>query len=274
MRALSDGLSAKGATIALVPTMGYLHRGHVELMKRAARLSDFVVTSIFVNPIQFGPAEDLGRYPRDFAGDRAKCAGAGADAIFFPDSKTMYPDGFQTVVRVSELEKGLCGDRRPGHFAGVATVVAKLFNVVRPHVAVFGEKDYQQLCVIRRMAADLDMGVRIVGVRTVREPDGLAMSSRNVYLSPDERKRALALPRAIEAAGRLYDEGERDPKMLVTETLGVLANARDVEVEYVEVRSADLDPVDRLTGPSVILAAVRVGTTRLIDNRVLARRRL
>jgi pantoate--beta-alanine ligase len=252
--------------------MGYLHRGHVELMKRAARLGGFVVTSIFVNPMQFGPAEDLVRYPRDFAGDRAKCAAAGVRAIFAPSAKDMYPGAFQTVVRVSEIEKGLCGDRRPGHFAGVATVVAKLFNIVRPHVAVFGEKDYQQLCVIRRMAADLDMGVKIIGVPTIREPDGLAMSSRNVYLSADERVRALALPRALQAAEKLYDEGERDPKMLVTEASGVLANTRDVEVEYVEVRSADLAVVDRLTGPSVILAAVRVGTTRLIDNRILGRR--
>jgi pantoate--beta-alanine ligase len=184
-----------GRRLALVPTMGYLHAGHVSLMVEARARADLVAVSIFVNPSQFGPSEDLARYPRDLPGDLARCAAAGVDVVFHPEASEIYPPGHQTFVEVTELSRGLCGDRRPGHFRGVATVVTQLFALLRPHVAIFGEKDYQQLQVIRRLAHDLHLGVEVVGMPIVREPDGLAMSSRNAYLSAAERSRALALLR-------------------------------------------------------------------------------
>src|SRR3954468_23647728 len=215
MRARSESWRAAGKRIAFVPTMGYLHAGHVSLLDEGRRRGDRLVLSIFVNPTQFGPSEDLARYPRDLPGDLAKAAGAGTDVAYVPEARDVYPPGYQTYVEVRELEKGLCGDLRPGHFVGVATVVCKLFNVVRPHVALFGEKDYQQLAVIRRMARDLDMGVEVAGLPIVREPDGLAMSSRNAYLSPEERQRALALSRGLFAARARVEAGERDGAAVV-----------------------------------------------------------
>jgi pantoate--beta-alanine ligase len=223
--------------------------------------------------MQFGPAEDLARYPRDFGRDRALCEAAGVDIIFFPDAKSVYPEGYQTVIRVTEAEKGLCGAFRPTHFSGVATVVAKLFNMVKPHEAFFGEKDYQQLAVIKRMVADLDMDLKITGVATVKDPDGLAMSSRNVYLSAEERRRALVLPRALDEAGRRYREGVRSAAALEKAALKVLATEKGVEVQYVEARGPGLEKVGTLGGHAVIAAAVKVGATRLIDNRILGRRR-
>jgi pantoate--beta-alanine ligase len=269
MQRIAERLRALGRTIAFVPTMGYLHEGHALLVRRANAMADVVVVSIFVNPMQFGPKEDLARYPRDFKRDRRICAEAGADIIFHPEAAAIYPEGFQTVIRVAEIEKGLCGDFRPGHFAGVATVVAKLFNIVRPHMAVFGEKDYQQLAVIRRMVADLDMGIRIVGIPTVREKDGLAMSSRNVYLSAEERKTALVLPRALDAAAASFKAGQRKTGILAGVARKMLDGEPGIGVEYVEVRAADLGSTDILKGDGVIAAAIRVGKTRLIDNRIL-----
>jgi pantoate--beta-alanine ligase len=267
MVAFSEAARARGERIAFVPTMGYLHAGHVALLEEGRRRGDRLVLSIFVNPTQFAPTEDLARYPRDLEGDLAKASSAGTDVAFVPADAEMYPRGFQTFVQVRELEKGLCGAHRPGHFVGVATVVCKLFNIVRPHVAIFGEKDYQQLAVIRRMVADLDMPIEIAGLPTVREPDGLAMSSRNKYLSVEERQRALALSRGLRAARALFDGGEREPAKLVAAAQAEIAPAA-TRIDYVELRdAATLTPiVDRVAAPAVIAVAAFVGRTRLIDN--------
>jgi pantoate--beta-alanine ligase len=268
MRALADAWRAERKRIAFVPTMGYLHRGHVALLEDARRRGDVLVLSIFVNPTQFGPKEDLSRYPRDLDGDLGKAAGAGVDVAFVPDAEAMYPPGYQTFVAVRELEKGLCGDRRPGHFVGVATVVLKLFHVVQPHVACFGEKDYQQLQVLRRMTRDLDVGVEIVGHPIVREADGLALSSRNAYLSPDERNRALALSRALSMAHASFEDGEREAARLIDCARVTLHLTPGVRLDYLELRDADTleTIVDRVERPAVLAIAAFVGTTRLIDN--------
>ncbi|HSZ81742.1 MAG TPA: pantoate--beta-alanine ligase [Polyangia bacterium] len=264
--AWAEAARARGERVAFVPTMGALHEGHVSLLREGRRRGDRLALSIFVNPTQFGPKEDLARYPRDLPGDLAKAASAGTDVAYCPAPGDVYPPGFQTYVQVRDLEQGLDGGARPGHFVGVATVVCKLFNVVRPHVALFGEKDYQQLAVIRRMVADLDLGVEILGMPIVREPDGLAMSSRNVYLSPDERRRALALSRGLDAARAAAAAGERDATALVALVRAALEGQVD-RVDYVELRDADtLAPVPRLERAGVLLAAAFVGNTRLIDN--------
>jgi pantoate--beta-alanine ligase len=271
MTAWSEAARAGGERIAFVPTMGALHEGHVSLLHEARRRGDKLVLSIFVNPTQFGPTEDLARYPRDLAGDLAKAATGGTDVAYCPEPTDVYPPGYQTYVQVREAEQGLDGASRPGHFVGVATVVCKLFNVVRPHVALFGEKDFQQLAVVRRMVADLDMGVEIVGMPIVREPDGLAMSSRNAYLSPDERKRALALSGGLIAARLRAEAGERDAAALVA-TARALIEVDVDRVDYVELRdAATLAPVIRLERESVLLVAAFVGKTRLIDNVRLRR---
>ena len=269
MSAWSKAARARGERIAFVPTMGALHAGHVSLLSAAHEHGERVVLSIFVNPTQFGPNEDLARYPRDLDGDLAKAAGAGTDVAFVPSAEDMYPPDAQTFIEVREVSKGLCGERRPGHFIGVATVVAKLFGIVRPHVALFGEKDFQQLAVIRRMALDLNMPVEIIGCPTVREPDGLAMSSRNAYLSAGDRKRALAISQGLSAARALFAKGARSAAALVDVALAIIQPNVD-RVDYVEIRAADslrafgpTDPIDR---PAVLLAAVFVGSTRLIDN--------
>jgi pantoate--beta-alanine ligase len=267
MSAWSEASHRRGERIAFVPTMGYLHDGHVSLLREGARRGDRLVLSIFVNPTQFGPNEDLSRYPRDLEGDLAKAAAAGTAAVFLPSDAVMYPPGYQTFVRVRELEKGLCGDRRPDHFTGVATVVCKLFNIVRPQVALFGEKDFQQLAVIRRMVRDLDMPVEVIGLPIVREPDGLAMSSRNRYLAPDERRRALALSRGLFEARALFERGERSSAALIAAATRLITpEAR--AVDYVELRDAEtLAPAgDRLERPAVLAVAAFVGATRLIDN--------
>ena len=265
-----------GVRIALVPTMGYLHDGHLSLMREARRRADeggrpgLSLATIFVNPTQFGPTEDLARYPRDLEGDLAKCGAAGVDLVLAPeDPAAVYPQGFQTWVEVAEVSKGLCGDRRPGHFRGVATVVAKLFGLSRPHVALFGEKDWQQLQVLRRMAVDLDMGIDVVGMPIIREPDGLALSSRNAYLSAEERGRAVAISRALEEARRRAGLGERDPAALAG---GVKAavEAAGMKVDYVElVHPETLRAVERAVPGTRALVAAFLGRTRLIDNVAL-----
>ena len=265
-----------GTRIALVPTMGYLHDGHLSLMREARRRADqgghpgLSLATIFVNPTQFGPAEDLARYPRDLDGDLAKCAAAGVDLVLAPeDPAAVYPAGFQTWVEVGEVSKGLCGDRRPGHFRGVATVVAKLLGLSRPHLALFGEKDWQQLQVLRRMVLDLDMGVEVLGMPIVREPDGLAMSSRNAHLSADERVRAVAISRALEEARRRAAAGDRDPRDLAAGiTRAVLAAG--MRVDYAElVHPETLRPVLRAEPGTRALVAAFLGRTRLIDNVAL-----
>jgi pantoate--beta-alanine ligase len=266
MSAWSESARARGERIAFVPTMGALHAGHVSLLAAAREHGDRVALSIFVNPTQFGPHEDLPRYPRDLAGDLAKAAGVSTDVAFVPEVRDMYPADAQTFIEVREVSQGLCGDRRPGHFVGVATVVAKLFGIVRPHVAIFGEKDFQQLAVIRRMVKDLNLPVDIVGRPTLREQDGLAMSSRNAYLSPAERQRAVAIFEGLGAARARYAAGTHAAGALVEAALAEMKDRVD-RIDYVEIRDADsLRPVDRVEKPAVILAAVFVGTTRLIDN--------
>jgi pantoate--beta-alanine ligase len=262
-----------GTRITLVPTMGYLHDGHLSLLREARRRADeggrrgLALASIFVNPTQFGPGEDLSRYPRDLEGDLAKCRAAGIDAVLAPsDPTSMFPSGHETWVTVERTSQGLCGASRPGHFRGVATVVAKLFNLTRPHVALFGEKDFQQLQVIRAMARDLAFGVEVAGMPIVREADGLALSSRNAYLSPDERARALALSRALGVARDAAARGERDAASLRDLARRVLEGTVQ-RVDYVEiVHPETLAPVARAAPGSVLLVAAFVGRTRLIDN--------
>ena len=257
--------------MAFVPTMGALHEGHLSLAREARRRADFVVCSIFVNPTQFGPNEDFGRYPRDLEGDVAKL-GALVDLVFAPQVEEMYPAGERTRVRVEGLTEHLCGPHRPGHFDGVTTVVAKLFSAVGPSVAVFGKKDYQQLAVLRRMARDLLMPVEVVGHPTVREPDGLAMSSRNAYLSAEERARALTLSEGLSAASRAFAAGERSSGVLRGLALAPVA-AVATSIDYVTVADADaLVPFAdeaRVPERAVVAVACRVGATRLIDNVVL-----
>jgi len=266
MSTWSAAARARGERIALVPTMGALHAGHVSLLTSARKLADRVVLSIFVNPTQFGPKEDLARYPRDLVGDLARAQMAGVDVAFVPEAKDMYQAGFQTFIEVREVSQGLCGERRPGHFIGVATVVGKFFNIVQPHLALFVEKDFQQLVVLRRMAADLNIPIEIVGQPTVREPDGLAMSSRNAFLSSTDRSRALAISQGLAAARQAFLAGERRATTLVDLAVDVMKDRVD-RLDYVEIRDAEtLQPAERLAGPAVILAAAFVGATRLIDN--------
>jgi pantoate--beta-alanine ligase len=266
MRIRSEDLRRDARVIVLVPTMGFLHEGHLSLLREGRSRGDVLVVSIFVNPTQFGPNEDLSRYPRDRAGDLAKAEAVGADLAFCPDAAAMYPREPLTRVVVDKVTDGLCGPRRPGHFAGVATVVAKLFHLVGPQVAVFGEKDYQQLAVIRRMVLDLDFGIEVVGMPIVREVDGLAMSSRNAYLSPQERQQALSLSRGLLAAEARFRAGERDGAALVAAARELIGG----RIDYVELVCADtLQPLQRVEGPAVIAAAAFFGSTRLIDNRRL-----
>ncbi|MBZ0273127.1 pantoate--beta-alanine ligase [bacterium] len=273
MRAISEAIRRDGRTIAFVPTMGYLHDGHRALLAEARKRGDVLVMSVFVNPTQFAPTEDLKDYPRDFARDAIMAGEEGVDIIFHPSPEAMYPTGFLTEVRVREMSGVLCGVSRPTHFAGVATVVCKLFNVVRPHIAVFGEKDYQQLQVIRRMVEDLDMDVEIKAWPTVREADGLAMSSRNVYLSAEERTQATALFRALRAAGDCVDSGERNANAILNLVRGVLDEATRGTLDYAELRRLpNLEPAgDRIVGPTLLALAMKFGRARLIDNIVLLR---
>ena len=264
-----DEVRALGATVGLVPTMGALHEGHLSLIRAARAENDTVTVSIFVNPTQFGPNEDLKRYPRNLERDRLLCEKAGADLVFAPTDEEMYPAGFSTWVDLEGITEGLCGRSRPGHFRGVATVVTKLFNVCRPDRAYFGEKDAQQLAVIRRMVRDLDMPLVIVPCPTVREADGLAMSSRNVRLTPEERSQAPALYRSLITARELIAGGERDAAIIAQAIRHTLAEATLGEVDYVEIVDADtLAPVQVVPGDCLIALAVRFpgSGTRLIDN--------
>jgi pantoate--beta-alanine ligase len=271
MTEFSQAARMRGEQIALVPTMGYLHAGHLSLMREGRQRADVLVASIFVNPTQFGPREDFARYPRDLERDFQAMETVAVDVAFVPEASDMYAAGAQTWVEVTELTQGLCGRSRPGHFRGVTTVVAKLFNIVQPHFALFGEKDFQQLRAIQRMVLDLHFGVEIVPVPIVREADGLAMSSRNAYLSPEERAEALALGRALSAAREKYLCDARTPADLVDAATSVLGRSPAVAIEYVEVVDAEtLEPTASLDRPLLVAIAARVGSTRLIDNAVLA----
>ncbi|WP_370674463.1 pantoate--beta-alanine ligase [Pleomorphomonas sp. PLEO] len=262
-----------GKSVGLVPTMGYLHRGHATLVDRARAENDIVVTSVFVNPLQFAPSEDFARYPRDLDADRSLLGAHGADIVFAPPVQEMYPQPIATHVEVEGLSVRLEGERRPGHFRGVATVVGKLFNIVQPDRAYFGEKDYQQLQVIRRMVADLSFPLEIVGVPTVRDVDGLALSSRNIYLSPTERAAAPVLSRSLAAAAEAIGGGTVDPRKIEAAIRAVLATEPQAEPDLIAVAEANtLEPVDPKAPPPAIalMIAVRVGRTRLIDQRVVA----
>jgi pantoate--beta-alanine ligase len=266
LRAAVAGLRSGGGSIALVPTMGALHAGHMALVAEARRRAGHVVASIFVNPTQFGPNEDLGAYPRREAADAGMLEEAGCALLWAPDASVMYPEGHATSVRVAGLGDGLCGASRPGHFDGVATVVAKLLNQVGPDVALFGEKDYQQLAIIRRMVRDLDLPVEIIGVPTQRDADGLALSSRNSYLSDEERAAARALPRSLGEAAAAIQAGA-DIAATLAAARDKLAAAGFDPVDYVELRDAEtLEPAASLARPARLLAAARIGKTRLIDN--------
>ena len=257
--------------VVLVPTMGALHAGHAALIAAArtrASRNGTVIVSIFVNPTQFGPNEDLAKYPRTMEADLEMCSTHGADAVFAPTAEEMYPPGDSTFVDETKLSRGLCGAQRPGHFRGVCTVVAKLFNIIRPDVAIFGEKDYQQLAIIRRIARDLFFNLEIIGHPTVREADGLAMSSRNRYLNTDERKRAAAFPAALSTAAR-----ENDPGQIIAKATALVTEGTGSAPQYVELVDAEtLAPLAALDRPAVLAAAVKIGETRLIDNVRLAPR--
>jgi pantoate--beta-alanine ligase len=255
--------------LGLVPTMGYFHEGHLSLMRAARTESETVVVSLFVNPAQFGPNEDLDSYPRDEERDLELAETEGADVVFAPSVEEIYPDGFASAVRVGRLTETLDGIARPGHFDGVTTVVTKLFNIVQPDVAYFGQKDAQQALVIRKLVTDLNMPVRIEVCPTVREPDGLAMSSRNAYLSDEERQRALGLSRALRAAEQAVEHGQVDAAAVLAAARRELDEA-GIEPEYLELRSAtDLTPAERVNGSTLLAVAARVGRARLIDNTML-----
>jgi pantoate--beta-alanine ligase len=266
LRERCDAARRAGGTVGLVPTMGYFHEGHRSLMRGARSNCDVVVTSIFVNPLQFGQNEDLAGYPRDLAADTAGAEAEGVDLLFVPSVAEMYPEPTVTTVHVAGLTEGLCGAARPTHFDGVTTVVAKLFAAVGPCRAYFGRKDFQQLVVVQRMAADLNLPVEVVGCPLVREPDGLAMSSRNAYLSTEERERATGIVAALRAAATAVEDGERDPGR-VRRLVETEAGRHGLDLEYVEVRrTVDLAPLDALDGEIVVAVAAPVGKARLIDN--------
>ncbi|TAK35224.1 MAG: pantoate--beta-alanine ligase [Chloroflexota bacterium] len=271
-RAIQLWRDAEAGSVGFVPTMGYLHQGHLTLVRKAAAENDAVVVSIFVNPLQFGPSEDFGRYPRDLESDQALLAGEHAHVVVFnPTPEEMYPSGFSTAVEVEgSITQILEGAKRPGHFRGVTTVVNKLFNLVRPTRAYFGEKDAQQLAVIRKMVSDLAMNLTIVGVPTVREPDGLAMSSRNVYLSPTERQAALVLSRALAHARSLWQDGERSAPRLGSAMLDLIAREPLAKVDYVSVADpTTLQEIEGTAESALVSMAVFIGRTRLIDNTTL-----
>ena len=269
MKLFSARARATNKRIAFVPTMGFLHEGHLSLMREGKKQGDILIVSIFVNPTQFGPSEDFEKYPRDFVRDSRMAESVGVDVLFAPEASEMYPPDHQSFIRVTEVTRGLCGKSRPTHFQGVATVVGMLFNIVRPHVALFGEKDYQQLITIQQMVKDLQMDVEVVGMPIIREVDGLAMSSRNTYLQPEERKAALSLHRSLKRARELIFNGECRAGHLINEMSEVIQLEPLVRMDYIEICDArTLEPVDRIDRDVVIALAAYVGKVRLIDNFV------
>lgn len=270
MQTKAEEWRRKGFRIAFVPTMGYFHDGHLSLMREGRKRGDILVVSIFVNPLQFGPSEDYARYPRDLQRDLQLAQQEKVDVVFIPEVEDMYGPNFQTFVEVTELQKTLCGQRRPGHFKGVATVVTKLFNIVKPHVALFGLKDYQQYLIIRKMVEDLNMDIEIIGMPTVREKDGLAASSRNAYLNPEERKAATCLFKALSETKKAFLSGERRANRLLEIAESVIRSEPLARLEYLELCDPDdLHPLEGEVNRGVIAMAVWVGNTRLIDNMIL-----
>ena len=261
---------SSGLSVGLVPTMGYLHDGHASLMRHAVHENDRVIVSIFINPIQFGANEDLGRYPQDIERDKDLCIQAGVDVIFNPSPSEMYPAGFYTYIDMSVVTDGLCGAKRPGHFRGVCTVVLKLFNITKPDKAYFGQKDAQQLAVIKTMARDLNIDVQIVGLPIIREPDGLAMSSRNTYLNEQERAAAPLLFKALLEALQIYRQGNTDAQQIKQQIGKVLSSNPLISVDYIEIVDIDtMQPIETINQPALCAVAVFIGQTRLIDNIVL-----
>ena len=270
MRAFSDSLRAEGRTIGFVPTMGFLHEGHLSLMKEASRRCDQVIVSIFVNPLQFGPKEDFEKYPRDTGGDALKCEEGGADLLFLPRREEIVGEDHRTFVTMDKIMGMLCGASRPGHFQGVATIVLKLLNLVQPHVLFLGEKDYQQTVILKKMVRNFFMPVRVEVMPTVREPDGLAMSSRNSYLTPEERKSAAVLYRAMKKGEERFRRGETEASVLKALVAGEIMKERGSKIDYLEIIDPEsLDSVGKIFPEARIILAVWIGKTRLIDNMAL-----
>lgn len=270
MQQRSDQLRQQEETIAFVPTMGYLHEGHLALMREGKKRGGKLIISIFVNPTQFGPAEDYEQYPRDMQRDLKLAQNVGVDIVFTPSAQEMYPNGFQTSVEVERVTQNLCGISRPGHFRGVTTVVAKLFNIVKPHVALFGQKDYQQLVAIKRMVDDLNVDTEVIGIPTIRERDGLAMSSRNAYLSPKKRKEAAKLYRALRKGEELFRQGEKNSTAILTTVREGIEETKPQKIDYVKICDAHtLEDIKEIKDEAIIAVAVQIGKTRLIDNIIL-----
>ncbi|MCM8795245.1 MAG: pantoate--beta-alanine ligase [Candidatus Omnitrophica bacterium] len=270
MQGISKEIKDKGKTIGFVPTMGALHQGHLSLIRRARQDTDVVVVSIFVNPTQFGPQEDFQRYPRPFRKDISLCRSLGVDYIFHPLASWMYPEGFKTYVLVEDLSEVLCGRFRPGHFRGVTTVVAKLFNIVRPDIAYFGQKDAQQAIIIKRMVCDLNFPLKIKVMPIIREEDGLALSSRNIYLSPQERNDACVLSEALRLAQGLVKSGIKDTKKIICHMRALIKKKKSAKIDYIAiVDPKTLKPVKKISGRCLLALAVWIGKTRLIDNLCL-----
>jgi len=269
MQSYSERLRLQGKRIAFVPTMGYFHEGHLSLMKEAKKMADCVVVSIYVNRAQFGPKEDFSKYPRDLERDLKMAESVNVVVIFYPSDDEIYPADYQTYVDVEKVTQNLCGMSRPGHFRGVTTICLKLFNIVKPHIAIFGKKDFQQYITIKRMVDDLNLDLEIIGLSTVREADGLAMSSRNKYLQNNERSSALTLFASLKLAQKLYSGGERKASVIINEVKKLIKKADCTDIDYIKIcETKTLSDVDEIKSQSVIALAVKVGKTRLIDNHV------
>lgn len=270
MQARSDKIRRQGITIVFVPTMGFLHEGHLSLMREGKKHGEDLVVSIFVNPKQFGPGEDLEAYPRDLERDLELVRKEGVNAVFTPNAGEIYGERFQTYVELEKLPNHLCGISRPVFFKGVATVVTKLFNIVKPHVAVFGQKDFQQLTVIRQMVRDLNLDITIIGSPTVREPDGLAMSSRNTYLTPEQRLSALSLNKSLKKAQTLVENGLRNAAEIIDAAAALIRSHPETEIDYISVCDPEtLDDLATIDRPALMALAVKIGKARLIDNMIL-----
>jgi len=270
MQVRSDKVRCQGKTIVFVPTMGFLHAGHLSLIREGKNYGDDIVVSIFVNPAQFGPGEDLETYPRNFGRDLELLKKEGVNAVFTPEADEIYEEKFQTYVDLEKLPHHLCGLSRPVFFKGVATVVTKLFNIVKPHVTIFGQKDYQQLTVIRQMVRDLNFDIKVVGVPTVREPDGLAMSSRNTYLTPDQRMSALSLNTSLKKAQTLVENGLQDAAKIIDTAAKLIRSHPETEIDYITICDPEtLDDMKTIDKPALMALAVKIGKARLIDNMIL-----